>query len=98
MNNEFFHFEENKNSDKLIVIFSGVKSKSFMGYKLIEDFDCNKIFGQPHNAMYFLHILNTLKTYIYATVFNQNHTIDSFSNFYVNFNKYKYLEKAKLFY
>ncbi len=44
MNNKFFQFHKNKKSNKLVVIFSGVNAKSFMGYKLVDEFDCNKIF------------------------------------------------------
>lgn len=44
INNKNFYFEQNKDSDKLAVIFSGVNSKDFMGYKLIKEIKCNKIF------------------------------------------------------
>ena len=53
MNNKFFQFKENKKSNKLVVIFSGVNAKSFMGYKLVEEFDCNKIFIREENKSWY---------------------------------------------
>ncbi|UQB41504.1 tetratricopeptide repeat protein [Thiomicrospira microaerophila] len=51
--NDFFKFIQNKDSDKLVVFFSGVNAKSFMGYKLVEDFDCNKIFIRDVNKSWY---------------------------------------------
>ena len=53
MDNKLFLFKENKKSDKLVVIFSGVNAKSFMGYKLVDEFDCNKIFIREESKSWY---------------------------------------------
>ena len=53
LNSNYFHFSQNKNSDKLIVIFSGANAKNFTGYKLVEEFNCNKIFLRETNKSWY---------------------------------------------
>ena len=52
-NDELFLFQENKESDKLVIVFSGVNAKSFMGYKLVKEFECNKIFIRELNKSWY---------------------------------------------
>lgn len=52
-NKELFLFEQQPDSQQLVVIFSGVNAKSFMGYKLLKTLQCNKLFIRDPNKSWY---------------------------------------------
>ena len=46
-------FVENKSSEKLLIIFSGVNATSFTGYKLFQEYKTNKLFVRDPNKNWY---------------------------------------------
>lgn len=52
-NSDVFHYETEPDSDTLLVIFSGVNAKTFMGYRLLSDVYVNKLFLRDPNRSWY---------------------------------------------
>lgn len=53
MDRSLFLFEENSLSKKLVVVFSGINAKSFMGYKLLKGTPFNKLFIRDNTKSWY---------------------------------------------
>jgi len=58
MNQEYFLYEKCDNSNKLVIFLSAASSKSFTGYKLIQDIYINKLFIRDPNRSWYHNKIN----------------------------------------